>query len=75
MEHEKARAVRKNPLETTSLTVQAMRSDVVYECVRCGGRTTLSELENFGGRIKCPHCGYRVLKKTRPPVVKRLRAI
>ncbi len=24
--------------------------------------------------IKCPFCGYRVLRKIRPPVVKRVKA-
>lgn len=73
--NEKARVIRKNPLETTLLAVQEARSEVVYECVMCGGRTMLSEIEHFGGRVKCPNCGYRVLKKTRSPVVKRLRAV
>lgn len=58
----KTRVIRKNPLETTLLTVQTMKPDVVYECVMCRGRTTLSELEHFGGRVKCPNCGYRGLR-------------
>jgi len=31
-----------------------------------------NELELRGGEIKCIICGYRVLKKIRPPVVKRV---
>jgi DNA-directed RNA polymerase subunit RPC12/RpoP len=43
--------------------------DVVYECVRCGTRQTLEELAQFP-EIRCKNCGYQVLKKVRPPVVK-----
>jgi DNA-directed RNA polymerase subunit RPC12/RpoP len=44
---------------------------LVYECVKCGAKVSSKELELRGGRIKCTFCGYRVLKKIRPPVVKR----
>ena len=43
-----------------------------YECVKCGARVAIKELELRGGGIKCTVCGYRVLKKIRPPVVKRV---
>ncbi|RLI44518.1 DNA-directed RNA polymerase subunit P [Candidatus Bathyarchaeota archaeon] len=33
-----------------------------------------NELELRGGGVKCTFCGYRVLKKIRPPVVKRVIA-
>jgi len=45
---------------------------VAYECVRCGAKVPTNELELRGGEIKCIICGYRVLKKIRPPVVKRV---
>lgn len=45
---------------------------LVYECVRCHAQVTSNELEMRGGRVKCTYCGYRVLKKIRPPVVKRV---
>ena len=45
---------------------------IVYECVRCGAKVPVEELELRGGGIKCIVCGYRVLKKIRPPVVKRV---
>ncbi len=48
---------------------------LVYECVKCGATVALRELELRGGGVKCTHCGYRVLKKIRPPVVKRIKAI
>jgi len=46
---------------------------VIYECVRCGTKVTAEELASLP-EIKCI-CGYRVLKKARPPVVKQLKAI
>jgi DNA-directed RNA polymerase subunit RPC12/RpoP len=45
-----------------------------YECVRCGRKVRSDELELRGGGVKCTFCGYRVLKKIRPPVVKRVIA-
>ncbi|MCK4424729.1 DNA-directed RNA polymerase subunit P [Candidatus Bathyarchaeota archaeon] len=45
---------------------------LVYECVRCGAKVPVEELELRGGGIKCIVCGYKVLKKIRPPVVKRV---
>jgi len=47
---------------------------LAYECVRCGAKVSSDELELRGGRVKCTYCGYRILKKTRPPVVKRISA-
>ncbi|MBX5321317.1 MAG: hypothetical protein QHH12_06190 [Candidatus Bathyarchaeota archaeon] len=47
---------------------------IVYECLRCGAKVSIEELELRGGEIKCTVCGYRVLKKIRPPVVKRVQA-
>jgi DNA-directed RNA polymerase subunit RPC12/RpoP len=45
---------------------------LTYECVKCGAKVRTEELELRGGGIKCTFCGYRVLKKKRPPVVKRV---
>ncbi|MEM3956354.1 MAG: DNA-directed RNA polymerase subunit P [Candidatus Bathyarchaeia archaeon] len=44
---------------------------ILYQCVRCGTIVKSTELE-LG--IRCPYCRYRVLKKIRPPVVKRVLA-
>lgn len=46
---------------------------IIYECVKCGANVPLEELELRGGKVKCIICGYRVLKKVRPPVVKRVK--
>jgi DNA-directed RNA polymerase subunit RPC12/RpoP len=48
------------------------KSGIVYECMRCGSRVPSEELELRGGEIKCIICGYRILKKVKPPVVKRV---
>ena len=45
-----------------------------YECVRCGAKVSSEELELRAGGIKCTFCGFRVLKKIRPPIVKRVDA-
>jgi DNA-directed RNA polymerase subunit P len=47
---------------------------VVYECERCGTKQTLEELMQLP-EIKCINCGYRVLKKVRPPVVKKVESV
>lgn len=47
---------------------------LVYECVKCGAMVYTDELELRGGGVKCTYCGFRVLKKIRPPVVKRVKA-
>jgi DNA-directed RNA polymerase subunit P len=46
---------------------------ILYQCISCGEKLTLDQLA-MTPEIKCPFCGYRVLKKTRPPVVKRVKA-
>jgi DNA-directed RNA polymerase subunit RPC12/RpoP len=44
---------------------------VVYECVRCGTKQSWEELSALPD-IRCINCGYIVLKKVRPPVVKHI---
>jgi DNA-directed RNA polymerase subunit RPC12/RpoP len=50
------------------------KSGIVYECMRCGAIVPSEELELRGGEIKCIICGYRILKKVKPPVVKRVQS-
>jgi DNA-directed RNA polymerase subunit P len=45
----------------------------VYECVRCGRRVDYRELERYIS-FRCPYCGYRVFRKVRAPIVKRVKA-
>ncbi len=54
--------------------MEKMATGIVYECVRCGAKVPSEELELRGGEIKCIVCGYRILKKIKPPVVKRVQA-
>jgi DNA-directed RNA polymerase subunit RPC12/RpoP len=56
------------------IAVEKAPSGTVYECVRCGAKVPSEELELRGGEIKCIICGYRILKKIKPPVVKRIQA-
>ncbi len=48
-------------------------STAVYECVRCGTKTSQEELNSLP-EVKCI-CGYRVFKKVRPTVVKQIKAL
>ena len=52
------------------------KMSVVYECAKCGAREVKEQWERSGpGSFKCPFCGYRVAKKIRAPVVKRVKAV
>lgn len=46
---------------------------VTYSCVKCGATITLDQLALMPEK-KCSYCGYRVLRKVRPPIVKRVKA-
>ena len=46
---------------------------VTHVCVQCGKVITSEQLALML-EIKCPNCGYRVLRKVRPPIVKRIKA-
>ncbi len=46
---------------------------LVYECINCSSKLTAEQL-NMTPEIKCPFCGYRILRKVRPPIVKHLKA-
>jgi DNA-directed RNA polymerase subunit P len=48
-------------------------ASAVYECVRCGTKTSQDELSKLP-EVKCI-CGYRVFKKARPSIVKQIKAI
>jgi DNA-directed RNA polymerase subunit RPC12/RpoP len=48
-------------------------SGVVYQCLHCDAKV-LAEQLLLTTEIKCPNCGYRVLRKVRSPVVKRIKA-
>lgn len=46
---------------------------IIYECVNCRARVSAEQLA-ITPEIKCPMCGYRVLTKIRPPVVKHTKS-
>lgn len=48
-------------------------SGPVYECVRCARRVAFSKLQRYVS-FRCPYCGYRVFRKIRAPIVKRVKA-
>jgi DNA-directed RNA polymerase subunit RPC12/RpoP len=47
-----------------------------YVCARksCGKEVSKKELNALPG-IKCSHCGFRILYKKRPDVIKRIKVI
>ena len=44
----------------------------MYKCLNCGKRVEIDL--NTAKKIICPQCGYRILQKTRPKVVKKVMA-
>ncbi len=44
-----------------------------YECINCGSKISADQLA-MTPEIKCPFCGYRILRKVRPPIVKHVKA-
>jgi len=54
-----------------------MSEQIIYECVRCGLRAPLEKWMRTGetGDFKCPVCSYRLGKKVRPPISKRVKAV
>ncbi len=44
----------------------------IYKCLSCG-REVKIELKK-AKKIICPYCGYRILKKARPKIVKKVLA-
>ena len=47
---------------------------ITYKCLKCGSKVPLRDLKFRGGEIKCIICGYRILKKTRSLIVRRVKA-
>ena len=60
------------PAQPQEEQVKVFQSSV-YECVKCGTKTTQEELSNLP-EVKCI-CGYRVFRKVRPTVVKQIKAV
>jgi DNA-directed RNA polymerase subunit P len=60
-------------LSEESLVLEEEKFDVIYECLRCKVKVSLTEL-NILPEIKCI-CGFRVFTKVRPPIVKTIKAV
>jgi DNA-directed RNA polymerase subunit RPC12/RpoP len=43
----------------------------MYKCINCGKNVDI-ELEK-AKKVICPYCGYRILEKKRPPVLKAVK--
>ena len=43
---------------------------MVYTCCKCKKEIDL----RITGRIICPYCGYRIIRKARPTTVKKVKA-
>jgi len=54
-------------------SVQDEQLDVLYSCLRCNTKVSVSELSRLP-EIKCI-CGFRVFTKVRPPIVKTVKSI
>jgi DNA-directed RNA polymerase subunit RPC12/RpoP len=44
----------------------------MYRCLNCGKEVEI-KLET-ARKIQCPYCGYRILKKDRPKLTRRVEA-
>ncbi|KYH39103.1 MAG: DNA-directed RNA polymerase, subunit RPC10 (contains C4-type Zn-finger) [Candidatus Hecatellales archaeon B24] len=49
------------------------KGEISYKCVRCGKTVSYESIVGMP-EFKCPHCGYRILQKVRPPIVKQIKA-
>jgi DNA-directed RNA polymerase subunit P len=45
----------------------------VYECVKCARWVPHKDLQRYIS-FRCPYCGYRIFRKVRAPIVKRVKA-
>jgi len=53
--------------------LECMRG-IIYKCCRCGETFDGGQVADRGA-IKCVHCGYKVLKKVKFPIVHRVKAV
>ena len=56
------------------LKLRLLVFEVPYICHQCKREVTSEGLKTLPG-VKCPYCGGRILYKTRPPVVKRVKGV
>ncbi|MFC1802353.1 DNA-directed RNA polymerase subunit P [Thermoproteota archaeon] len=54
--------------------IDAMNTEgPVYECIKCGRTVAHKDLQRYIS-FRCPYCGYRIFRKVRAPIVKRVKA-
>ena len=41
----------------------------MYKCIKC--KKIVTKLDE---KVRCPYCGYRIFRKVRAPIVKRVKA-
>ena len=58
---------------TEALPRERNPGGLFYECINCGSKISADQLA-MTPEIKCPFCGYRILRKVRPPIVKHVKA-
>jgi len=51
-----------------------MVEEVFFQCTRCGNIVPYSELKRLP-YFACPACGFRVLEKVRPSIIKILKGV
>jgi len=44
-----------------------------YKCMKCGKTFDQEEMSILPG-VHCPYCGYKIIIKIRPPIVKKIKA-
>ncbi len=44
----------------------------MYKCIDCGKEVKI-ELRT-AKKVQCPYCGYRILRKVRPPIPRKVLA-
>ena len=59
--------------DSSNDSFQDEQLDVLYTCLRCNTRVSVSELSRLP-EIKCI-CGFRVFTKARPPIIKTIKAV
>ena len=59
--------------DSSNDSFQDEQLDVLYTCLRCNTRVSVSELSRLP-EIKCI-CGFRVFTKVRRPVVKSVKSV
>ena len=59
--------------DSSNDSFQDEQLDVLYTCLRCNTRVSVSELSRLP-EIKCI-CGFRVFTKVRRPVVKTVKSV